>query len=150
MKHLYTYDEMINESFFSKTKSLVDNMLGKLSRNKVEDLKMALIPYKGLSKDEIENKIKDQIDPYGEEEWDETKENERVKRKKVLNILYHVFGGGFLISLGPTLFSFFIETINILGSEGKVPPNTTLSVFSSITLASFILFVLSKKLYNRS
>jgi hypothetical protein len=158
MKHLNTYDEMLNEGLisdffkrnFNKIKSIVENKFRKLSKEDLQEIKIALLPYKNLSYKEIKQKIEfkiqnsineaedhSKIDPYGEEEWDERRDNREYKFRKILGILNLIFAStaiiNFFTSLGLAIF--VKENIDWV--------NTTINITFITAFVSLMLWMLT-------
>lgn len=117
MHNLKTYNEfnLLNEnkinSFIEKANkylpSIIDKILSKLSSKKIEKLKEELFPYKNLSRKEIEEKLRsklklkesnniENLDPYGEEEWDEEKNMRNFKIRKIKRKIARIITTSFM------------------------------------------------------
>jgi hypothetical protein len=89
MKHLNTYDEMINESIVSNLKEKIEGYLIKgLMRlsddDEISDAKEILLPYKNMTQEEIKNHVLNKISPINEQfKWWEKGANKPGSLKNV-------------------------------------------------------------------
>lgn len=132
MNNIKTYNQFnsLNEkisfdSFKEKLQKLVNKFLNKLSPEQISKLKTELLPYKGLTRKEIEEKIRlklnvnesilknmqKDIDPYGEEEWDTTIEEKRYRKRKIMKEISLIFNMIGVLSLILFPFSLLVDLI---------------------------------------
>lgn len=161
----FTYEnQFLNEKSFSpnimnKIESYIDRKLSKMSQKDIEKLKICMEPYKDLSLLEIENKIKNKmennhikeeidnhsdLDPFGEENWDDKNEVKISLFKKAIKIITAIF-------LLTSVSGFFIGILLILIDAFIVNNKTFTEVSNSIfliSLASMVIYSTSKRIYK--
>jgi hypothetical protein len=156
-----TFEEYqtINEGVITDfLKRRIDKIINNLSNEQLDKLKIELLPYKDLSKEEILQKFQlktneaENLDPYGEEEWDEAREGETLRRSVFKSKLLRIIG---LSSMNSFSFSMITGILWSLRNTPILPPEWVYGNegeysigFGIVTILGIILYFLCKKLYR--
>lgn len=153
MKHIYTYEEHINENLLSRFKDdikmNIKKKIDELSEHELIKLKKILYPYYGMSKEEIEADIRlkleqNHLDPYGEEEWDPNVDSLRAKYKRIFHQLDWIFGP----SAGFSLCGFLLSIVLYSHYSEPLYKNIVIG-FGVISLITVLITLLVEKLYKK-